>query len=170
MSDDVIPAGMVLNDIQRLATDGYQLVPRSNADGTVAHVELELRCGQRCAYRQTIMTAEVDKQLDRALVGMAAEVTRDLPLLIAMCDFLNVFGSPETLLRYAEIFSKAPQLSSDEFKLFLVEQDNTRTCFFKTRDGKVIKVYPDLYAEEMSDAEVDAELSTDDVEQLEYDV
>lgn len=146
---DVIQAAAVLKDEQRLALDGYKHAVSFGGEAGLTSLSVVLTSGQQ-ELGGRVHVAHVENSPE----GLA-EYTRLVPLIEAIVGYLNAHGSPKTLLAIAQRLEPLPQLSTADFKFIGLEQEELdRRVYFKSlKDGRYVRVFPDEFAEFLSDME-----------------
>ena len=93
---------------------------------------------------------------------------RARPLLQAIVYFLNAGGDPADIEDFASTVGHMPQLDYREFELAGVREYNDREVYYVTSDQRVIRVFPGVVAEEVSQEELESD-EEDTAEEADYE-
>jgi hypothetical protein len=155
VDDEYVSARAVMSDVTRLAFDGYQLADR-DTENTVGLV-ITLMDGARQLGSWRGFSAVRNRQGE-----IAKELAR--PVLQAMVHFLNAGGAPADILEFAGLAEHMPQLNYRGFELAGVRDESDREVYYITDDQRVIRVFPGIMSEEVSQEELDEEGIQEDAE------
>jgi len=147
-----VAARTVMTDQMRLAIDGYQLID-DDTDGTLG-LAIRLVDGQNHFDNVRMFSAVRNKQ---------GQVDKDLhgPLLQAMTHFLNAGGDPADLKEYADDLAHCPKLNHKGYELAGIFEDVVREVYYITKDERVVRVFPGITWEYVSQEELEEQHEED---------
>lgn len=148
--DDLwVSARSVISDTTRLAFDGYRLVDSDTEN--ILGLTMQLMDGQREINRWP--------NVFQAVRNRPGEIAKDRarPLLNAVVQFLNAGGDPEDISSMVPSTCCLPKIEYKDFELAGVYETVEREVYYITKDDRVIRVFPGIMSEEVSEEELNEE-------------
>jgi len=132
---DTVQASDVMDDCQRLAHDGYRVtadIPDAADTDSNKQITLLIQLWVRGqVVKQTRISAVDDTPENRTAL------TRQLPVITAMLEFMNTGGEPRYLRNLAVLLdTHVPALTPKGFELVAVDATLDRTHYYKDDNGK----------------------------------